>query len=84
MVVTEGDTSIEALLPIEVPPQLPAYHAQLAPAPRLPPVTVRVAVPPGQTEVRLAEVPVGAVDAVFTVIVLFVQPVVLQIPTART
>ena len=33
---------------IAVPPQLPLYHFQLAPVPRLPPLTLNVVLPPRQ------------------------------------
>ena len=44
----------------------PAYTAQLAPVPKVPPVIVNVTLPPEQTLALLAA-SVGAVDGIFTV-----------------
>ena len=54
-------------VPTKVPPQLPLYHFQVAPAPRLPPVTLKVTVPGPQSVVDDAIAPVGSVDRELTV-----------------
>jgi len=45
-----GETVMLVPDPMEVPPQLPAYHRQVAPVPREPPLRVRVVEVPGQIE----------------------------------
>ena len=42
VVVAAGATVTLLPVPTDVPPQLPLYHLQLAPAPRLPPVVLSV------------------------------------------
>lgn len=44
--MADGATEILLPVPAEVPPQLPLYHLQVAPVPRLPPLIVRVVVFP--------------------------------------
>ena len=66
-----------------VPPHEPVYHIQLAGAPKLPPVTPRVVLPPEQ----IGDVPdadVAGVDNVLTVIFAVAQVVVLHVPDAST
>ena len=71
--------------PIDDPlPQPPSYQVQVAPAPRVPPDRVRVVALPSQTGLTLADTDVAAVETLFTVIVIFEQAVVLQVPSART
>jgi hypothetical protein len=62
-----GVTEIEPPVPTNVPPQLPVYQFQDAPAPNEPPVTVNVEDPPEQTVEGDALAPVGADDAADTV-----------------
>ena len=71
-------------VPIAAPPQELLYHFQLALLPRLPPLTLRLTLPPLQTESREAEMDVGAVEKVLTLMVLLTQAVVLQVPSALT
>jgi len=47
-VVAAGATVTLLPVPTDVPPQLPLYHLQLAPAPRLPPLTLSVVFLPRQ------------------------------------
>ena len=42
VVVAAGATVTLLPVPTDVPPQLPLYHLQLAPTPRLPPVVLSV------------------------------------------
>jgi hypothetical protein len=65
--VVDGDADKLAPVPTNVPPQLTVYHLHEAPVPRLPPVTVKVELPPLQTVPLEAVAPVGAVEAVFIV-----------------
>ncbi len=48
VVVAAGATVTLLPVPTDVPPQLPLYHFQLAPAPRLPPLTFKVVFLPRQ------------------------------------
>ncbi len=48
VVVEAGETVTLLPVPTDVPPQLPLYHFQLAPAPRLPPLTLSVVFLPRQ------------------------------------
>ncbi len=48
VVVAEGATVTLLPVPNVVPPQLPLYHLQLAPVPRLPPLTLKVVLFPRQ------------------------------------
>ncbi len=48
-VVVEAGATVTLLpVPTDVPPQLPLYHLQLAPVPRLPPVVLSVVLLPLQ------------------------------------
>ena len=60
--VPVGETLIGLPAPISVPPQLPVYHFQEAPVPKVPPVILNVVELPGHTLAGLAEAEVGAVD----------------------
>ena len=48
VVVVAGATLTLLPVPTDVPPQLPLYHLQLAPVPRLPPVVLSVVLLPLQ------------------------------------
>lgn len=78
-----GLTVIELPVPAAVPVQLPENHCQAAPAPRLPPLTVSVALAPAQSVVEAAEIPVGAELTEFTFTVVETQAVLPQEPSAR-
>ena len=68
--------------PNKVPPQEPLYQRQRALLPRLPPLTFSVVLVPLHTESRVAVMEVGAVEAVFTLMDLLTQDVLLQVPSA--
>ena len=70
-----GETVIEFPVPAAVPPHEPVNHCTVAPVPRVPPATVSVVLLPLQIVV-VPVIPVGAIDAEFTVIV----PVALTLP----
>jgi hypothetical protein len=70
--------------PALVRPQLPEYHCQLAPGPSEPPFTESVALPPGQKLLLVVEIPLGGIDAFFTLIEMLAQDVLLQSPSALT
>jgi hypothetical protein len=72
-----GFTLRDEPVPAGVPPQLPLYHTQLAPAPRLPPCTLTVLLEPLHIVLTVAVAPVGAVDAALTVTVTEPQAVVV-------
>lgn len=78
-----GLTVIELPVPAAVPVQLPENHCQAAPAPRLPPLTVSVALAPAQSVVDAAEIPVGAALTELTLIVVDTQVLFPQEPSAR-
>ena len=79
-----GDTVMDAPVPNSVPPpQLPAYHWNVAPSPAVPPLAVRVALLPLQIG-ALPLMVVGAVDSWFTVNDADTQVVVLQVPLRLT
>ena len=78
-----GVTIIDDPLPAEIPPHEDVYHCQFAPEPKLPPISPRVELFPGQ----IGEVPdmdVGATEFVFKITVVLKQVVELQVPTAFT
>ena len=83
MVFDVGLTVTDEPVPTKVPPQLPEYHFQLAPVPRLPPLTVRVVLPPLQMVV-VPVMPVAAVERLLTVTVALAHVVVLHVPSALT
>ena len=56
-----------APVPTKVPPQLPLYHLQVAPEPKLPPVTLKVTEPGPQSVVADAVAAVGATESELTV-----------------
>ena len=80
----DGVTLILFPVPIADPLQELLYHFQLALLPRLPPLTLSVILLPLQTESTVAEIEVGAVEKVFTLMVLLIQAVVLHVPSALT
>jgi hypothetical protein len=82
--VEAGVTDNELPLPSGAPLQLPLYHFQVAPVPKLPPVLVRVVLWPLQIVVALALAEVTGVDVSLTVKVKLLQAVVLHVPSART
>jgi len=65
--------------PAEVPPHEPVNHSAVDPVPGDPPDTVSVVLKPLQIVV-VPVIPVGAIESVFTVTVVFAQVVVLQVP----
>jgi hypothetical protein len=72
-------------VPADVPPQLPVYHFQLADVPRLPPLTLSVRLPPRQNVEEPEElIEIAGTDVSFTVIVMLLQMLLLQVPSART
>ncbi len=81
-----GETETDVPEPTNVPPHEPLYQRQTPPAPKEPPLTVRVEEPPEQTEVGVAEAEVGDVEMEFTVTLTLTltQDVVLQVPSALT
>lgn len=80
-----GLTLIELPVPAGVPVQLPVNHCQLAPLPRLPPVTFNVVLLPEQIVVAVeAVIPLGAALFVFTLITVETQAVLPQAPSALT
>ena len=70
-------------VPAGVPPHEPENHSATAPVPALPPMSVKVVLPPLHI-VEVPEILVGAVDSVFTVINCEAQAVVLQAPLYLT
>jgi hypothetical protein len=81
-VVVAGETVIDVPVPIEVPPQLPAYHFHEAPSPRDPLTMLRVVLLPRQMVlVPLKEL--AGIEESSTVTVIFLQIVLLQVPSAR-
>jgi hypothetical protein len=83
-VVTVGDTFNVLPEPIEVPPHVPAYHFQLAPVPKVPPLTVRTTSVPVQVVSSEALMLLAANESAFSVIILLTQAVLPHIPSART
>ena len=60
----------EVPLPNEVAPQEEEYHCQVAPVPKVPPISVRVTVVPGHTvKDGLPVTEVGSEDKLFSVTV---------------
>lgn len=73
-----------APVPAAVPPQLPLYHCQLAAVPRLPPLMVKVALPPEQRLAVVVVIEVGTTEETLELTVTLEQAVVLQVPSALT
>ena len=78
-----GETVMASPVPAGEPPHDPVNHWVTAPVPFDPPSTVNVVLLPLQMVV-VPVIPVGAVDAVFTVTVTVAQVVVLHRPVYRT
>ena len=78
-----GETVIEFPLPAEAPPQLVVYHCQVAPVPKLPPITLSVVLCPLHM-VDVPEIEVAATESWLTVIVVDAQVVLPQVPSALT
>ena len=57
-----------APVPTNVPPQVPLYHFQVPPVPKLPPVTLKVTVAGPQSIAGDAVAPVGSTESELTVI----------------
>ena len=68
----EGDSFIELPVPTGVPAQPPLYHFQLAPVPRLPPLTLNVVDVPLQMVV-VPEIPAAGFEVSRTVTVTLLQ-----------
>lgn len=62
MVAEDGETAMAVPVPAAVVPHPPVYHCQEAPLPRLPPLTVSVALFPEHTVVVVVLMPVDAVE----------------------
>lgn len=71
-------------LPILLPLQPPLYQRQTPPVPKLPPLMLSVVLLPEQIVLLLAVMLLAAVEFDLTVTVTCRQPVVLQVPSART
>lgn len=82
VVVLDGATTIDEPVPNKVPPHDEVNHFQIAPVPRLPPLTVRVTLVPLQIVVAEAVIPLAGNDVSSTFIVLLMQAVELQVPSA--
>ena len=73
------------LLPIPAgeAPHEPENHSAVAPVPSLPPIRVRVVLPPLQI-VEMPEILLGATESVLTLINCEAQAVTLQVPLYLT
>ena len=71
-------------VPAVVPPHEPVNHCQLAPVPKLPPVTFRVLDVPLQVLLLVTVTPVGAVDRLPTVTASVLAELVPQLLPAVT
>ena len=75
-------TFIAVPFPDDTPPHKPVYHCHIAPVPEIPPVSVRVIVPPVHiVDEGVAVTEAGIADKVFTIIVVLTHEVELQAPT---
>jgi hypothetical protein len=72
-----------APVPADVPPQDDVYHLQLAPVPRLPPLTDSVVFLPRQI-VLVPVIEVVGTDVSCTITITLLQMVLLQVPSALT
>ena len=79
-----GERNNELPEPSNVPLQLPEYHCQEAPVPKVPFFTAKLVGLPEQKTFGLATADVGFVDKIPTVIAIEAQVVVLQVPSALT
>ena len=83
--VAVGETVIDRPVPSNVPEeQEPEYQRQLAPVPRLPPITDKEVVPPGQTLLGEAFAPVATREIELIVRIVLVNDVLLHEPSALT
>ena len=78
----EGLTVIVLPFPIGVPPQLLEYHSQVALEPSEPPETLSKQMSPGQIVLNEGIIAVGAEDRSCVFMVILMQLVVLQVPSA--
>ena len=67
------ETLIEAPVPINVPPQEPVYHFQVAPVPNEPPFTLSVKFTPVEANATEEVIDVGAALTAFTVVVTLAE-----------
>jgi hypothetical protein len=79
-----GETANVLPVEIELPLQLPEYHFQLPPVPRLPPFIVRLLLLPRQIDTALAVIEFAGTEVSFTVIITLLHIVLLHAPSART
>lgn len=70
-------------VPTGVPVQPPENHSQVAPAPKLPPLAVKVVLEPAHTVLFDADTDPGARLRALTVIAVETQAVLPQEPSAR-
>ena len=70
--------------PSKTPPQEAVYQNQLAPAPKVPPLTVSVEADPEQIAEGRAVIEPAMTEFAFIEIVILAQGVVLQLPSALT
>jgi hypothetical protein len=82
-VLDTGLTEMLLPVPIEVPPQVPLYHFQLAALPRYPPFTLNVVEEPLHT-VEVPVIEVAGLEVSRTVTTTLLQGEFLQVPSART
>lgn len=80
--VDVGATTIDEPVPNKVPPHDDVNHFHIAPVPKDPPLTVRVTLVPLQIVVAEAVIPLAGNEVSSTLIVLLMQAVVLQVPSA--
>ena len=70
-------------LPMAVPPQLPSYHFQDAPLPKVPPFMVSVVEVPKQPLSRVAVMLVAFMLVSLVLMIFETHVVVLHVPSAR-
>ena len=81
--VNAGLTVIALPFPADIPPQEELYQYQFAAVPKLPPVIPKIVELPSQIDGKVAVTMLAeVVEESFTVMVIFTQVVVLQIPSA--
>ena len=78
-----GLTDMLLPVPIEVPPQEPLYHFQLAALPRYPPFTLNVVDEPLHT-VEVPDIEVAGLEVSRTVTTTLLHGEFLHVPSART
>ena len=82
--VIKGLCKIYVPVAISVPPQIPEYQFQTAPALRLPPDKIKVVCVPGHIEDNVTETKPAGCEFVYTVTEILIQDVVLHVPSALT